>query len=177
MDLLKKVETLIRASTRSKFSRRRTILDEEEKKLLADIRQAVADVQAQEQVLAERLKSERAKAQEALAQGDQSQQRVHERRADELASQLEQESIQAINLEEKLAALEEKLALARKAVEKQAADAATRDAEASKAMAQGGQTQNSETEQIVKSEAVENGSDEFANDPPAMASRKSRLSD
>jgi len=179
MDLLKKVETLIRASTRSNLSRRRrrSILDEKEEKLLAEIRQAVAEVQTQERVLAERLKTERVQAQEAADQGNRAQQRAHERRAGELERQLEQESIQAINLEEKLAALEEKLTLAREAVEKQAKDAAARDAAASKALAQGGQTMDSRTEEIVQSTSAENSFDDLPDDPPDIASRKSRLGD
>jgi len=179
MDLLKKVETLIRASTRSNLSRRRrrSILDEKEEKLLAEIRQAVAEVQTQERVLAERLKTERVQAQEAADQGNRAQQRAHERRAGELERQLEQESIQAINLEEKLAALEEKLTLAREAVEKQAKDAAVRDAAASKALAQGGQTMDSRTEEIVQSTPAENSFDDLPDDPPDIASRKSRLGD
>lgn len=179
MDLLKKVETLIKATTLSNVSRRRrrSILDEKEEKLLAEIRQAVAEVQAQERVLAERLKTERAQAQEAADQGDRTQQQVHERRAGELARQLEQESIQAINLEEKLAALEEKLTLAREAVEKQAQEAAARDAEASQTLAQGGQAPDSRTEEIVQGTPAEPSADALPDDPPDIASRKSRLSD
>ena len=179
MDLLKKVETLISATTRSKLSRRRrrTILDEEEEKLLAEIRQTVAQVQAQERVLAERLKTERSEADAAAQLGDRLKQQTHERRAAELERQLEQESIQAINLEEKLAALEEKLTLAREAVEKQAHEAAARDAEATKTLAQGGQTQDSRIEGIAKTEAAETASTDLANDAPDIAARKSRLSD
>ena len=53
---MKKVELLINASTRSRLPGRgrRSILDEQEAQLLAEIRQAVAHVQTQEQALAGR---------------------------------------------------------------------------------------------------------------------------
>lgn len=179
MDLLKKIETLVSATARSRFPRRgrRSILDEQEEKLLAEIRQAVANVQIQEQVLAERLKTERSQAEEAAQQGNRDEQRTHERRAEELARQLEQESIQAINLEEKLAALEEKLALAKEAVEKQAQETAIREAEADKTLAEGGSQVDSRTEAIIKSTPPKTASAEPADDAREMETRKSRLSD
>ena len=93
-----------------------------------------------------------------------------------MEQKLEVESIQAINLEEKLAALEEKLALAKEAVEKEAKNAATRDAEASKVLAQGGSDIEVEPEQKdvpVEEEVIP---DDFADDDPETAARKSRLS-
>jgi hypothetical protein len=129
MDILKKVETLISATTRSALPRRRrrNALDEYEENLLAEIRQALAAVEAQEQILAKRIKMERAQAEEAGQVGDRTEQRAHERRAEELERELQEESIQAIDLEEKLQALEEKLALAQEAVEKQAQIVAEED--------------------------------------------------
>ncbi len=179
MDLLKKVETLLNATARSKLPRRRrrSVLDEQEEKLLAEIRQAVADVQAQEQILADRLKAERSQAEEAAHRGDRSTQRTHERRAEELERQLEQESIQAINLEEKLAALEEQLSLAQEAVDKQAREAAAKDAEASKTLAKGGREADARTENVIKSTGSKTTPNDFSDDPPHIAGRKSRLSD
>ena len=129
MDLLQKIETLLSATTRAKLPRRgrRSILDEEEEKILTEIRQALADVEAQEQVLAGRIKTERQQADEAADRGDLEQRRVHERRAFEMERELERESLQAINLEEKLTALEEKLALAQEAVEKETRKVTQRD--------------------------------------------------
>jgi hypothetical protein len=171
MDILKKVELLISATTRAKLPRRsrHTILVEREEQLLAEIRQAVADVQAQERVLAEKLKAEQSQAQEAAQQGDLANQQAHQRRAIELEHQLEQESIQAINLEEKLAALEEKLALAKAAVEKEAQKAATRDAEAEQTLAKGSHQVDSRTEAILKTPKQEDSID--------IDVRKSRMSD
>jgi hypothetical protein len=179
MDILKKIETLLNATTRSRLPRRKrhSALDEQEEKLLAEIRQAVANVQAQERVLAERLKAERVQVQEAARRGNRADQRAHEKRAGELERQLEQESIQAINLEEKLAALEEKLALAKEAVEKQAQEAATRDTEAEKVLAKGGRKGDTRMEAILKSPTEEVTSNNFDDDEPDVAARKSRLGD
>ena len=134
MDLLQKIETLLNATARNKLPRRKrhSILDEEEEKILAEIRQALRQVEEQEQILARRIKDERAEAEAAADRDDWTTQRTHERRAFELERELEQESIQAINIEEKLAALEEKLALAKEAVEKEAKNVAERDEAASK---------------------------------------------
>lgn len=138
MDLLKKVETLLNAAARSKLPRRErhTILDEEEEKILAEIRQALADVETQERILAGRIKEEKSQAVAAAERGNLTDRQTHERRAFELERQLEQESIQAINIEEKLAALEEKLALAKEAVDKEAHKAKERQAEADKVLDQ-----------------------------------------
>ncbi|HEX9921923.1 MAG TPA: hypothetical protein VGD99_04625 [Anaerolineae bacterium] len=173
MDLLKKVETLINAAARSKLPRRQrhSILDEQDEELLAKIRQALANVQAQEQVLYGRLKSEQEQAKEAAQQGDQDNQRAHERRAFELERRLEQEGIEAINLEEKLAALEEKLALAKAAVDKEAQAAALREQEADKILAgiDNPETGRPSTLPVQKETP--------ADDDAELESRKSRLSD
>jgi len=177
MDILKKVELLLSAKAHSVLPRRnrRSVLDEQEEEILAEIRKALQDVEAQEQVLAERLKVERAEADNAAERGDRMEQRAHERRAVELEQKLEAESIQAINLEEKLAALEEKLALAKEAVEKEAKNVAARDAEASKVLAEGGSDVEVEAEQ--KDAPVEEIiPDDFADDDSETAARKSRLS-
>lgn len=179
MDLLKKVELLLSAKTHAALPRRerRSALDEQEEEILAEIRQALSDVEAKERELARRLKTERTEAQTAAERGDRAEERAHEKRAAELERHLEQESIQAINLEEKLAALEEKLALAKEAVEKEARKTATKDAEASKVLAQGSSDVDARTEAILKStEEEEITPDDFADDPPDVADRKSRLS-
>jgi hypothetical protein len=172
MDLLKKVETLINATARSKLPRRQrhSILDEQDEELLAKIRQALADVQAQERVLYGRLKSEQEQAKEAAQQGDRANQRAHERRAFELERRLEQEGIEAIDLEEKLAALEEKLALAKAAVDKEAQAAALREQEADKIL---GGTSDTETDDSTSPKRREAPAD----DDDELAARKSRLSD
>ncbi len=179
MDILKKVELLLSAKARSALPRRKrhSVLDDKEEELLVEIRQALSDVEAQERVLAERLKTERAEAEVAAERGDRTEQRAHERRAAELEQKLEAESIQAINLEEKLAALEEKLLLAKAAVEKEAKKVATKETEASKVLAGGGddaETEPEQTEPIHEEEEII--SDDFAEDEPDMAARKSRLS-
>ena len=176
MDLLTKIETLINATARAGLPRhsRRTVLDEQEEKLLVEIRQALAAVETQERALARRLKMERDQAAQAAQQGDRANQLAHERRAAELERELDQESIQAIDLDEKLKALEEKLTLAKEAVDKQAKAATAIDEEAAKALAQGGvqveTTATSNTPQTKVTPA------DFPNDPPEVAARKSRLS-
>lgn len=169
MDLLDKIQLLLNSSARSALPRRerRSPLDEREAQLLAEIREAVAAVQAQERRLAQQLKTEQARAEQAE---DRAQQRIHRHRAAELERELEQESIQAINLEEKLAALEEKLALAKEAVDKQAREAARRDQAATIAM--GGEAEAEEAEPPPE----ETASPDFSEDEPDLAARKSRLS-
>jgi hypothetical protein len=179
MDLLRKIETLISATAHAGLPRRRkrrSALDEHEEKLLAEIRQALDAVEAQERVLAKRLKQERTQAQEAAQIGDRAEQRAHERRAAELERELEQESIQAINLEEKLKALEEKLALAQEAVEKEAKIAAMKDAEAEKVLAQGGGETEADASTAAESTETEVAPADFPDDEPETAARKSRLS-
>jgi hypothetical protein len=184
MDLLKKVELLLNARSRSVLPRRgrRSALDQQEEEILAEIRQALQDVEAQERVLAGRIKVEREEAEAAARRGDLAEQHTHERRAMELERHLEQESIQALNLEEKLQALEEKLALAKEAVEKQAKEAATRDAEASNILSRGldrvsafvsatSQDSASQGEVASQSEAPVNPGD----DEQELSNRKSRL--
>jgi exonuclease VII large subunit len=175
MDILKKIETLINASARSKLPRRkrRGVLDEQEEKLLAEIRHAVAQVQAQEQLLAARLKAEHVHVDEAAQQGDTAAQRVHQRRASELERQLRDESIQAINLEEKLASLEEKLALAKEAVDKQAKAAAFREEEADRAMAVGS---SAPAAAVADTGATQPDPAPAGDDAPDLSARKSRLS-
>ena len=175
MDILKKVELLINATTRAKLPRRsrHTVLDEQEEQLLAEVRRAVADVQVQERVLAEKLKAEQDQAQAAAQRGDLTNQQAHQRRAIELEHQLEQESIQAINLEEKLAALEEKLALAKAAVEKEARKAAEREAEAEQTLSEEAPRRDERTEAILKSPTQDDSPEEFVD----IDVRKSRLSD
>lgn len=175
MDILKKVELLINATARAKLPRRsrHSILDEQEEQLLAEVRRAVADVQAQEQALAEKLKTEQNQAREAAQRGDLANQQTHQRRAIELERQLEQESIQAINLEEKLAALEEKLALAKAAVEKEAQKAAKREAEAERILAEETPHRDDRTEAILKTPKEDVSAEESVD----IDVRKSRLSD
>ena len=177
MDWLKKVETLLNATARAALPRRkrRSPLDEREEDLLAEIRQALANVEVREREMAGRIKLEQVQAEEAARRGDRTEQQAHERRAAELERHLAQESIQAINLEEKLAALEEKLALAKAEVEKQARAAAIEDEKQSQAMAMAhdGQATEKPHEQAPKPAIKE----EFADDEPDIAARKSRLSD
>jgi hypothetical protein len=171
MDILKKVEILLNAKARSILPRRgrRSVLDEQEEDILAEIRQALADVEVQERKLAQQLKTEQAEAEAAAQRGDVEQQRAHERRAAELDHYLEEESIKALNIEEKLRALEEKLALAKEAVEKQAQEAASRDAEADKILGQGlGTTKTAPAQEAAPAQPVDDETD--------LAARKSRLS-
>jgi hypothetical protein len=107
------------------------VLDEEEGRVLAEIRQALGEVQAKERELAGRIKYEQTEAQAAHERGDLENHVTHTRRAAELEHHLEQESIFAINLEDKLAELEAKLARAQAAVEREAQNIAQRDAAAS----------------------------------------------
>jgi hypothetical protein len=177
MDLIEKINTLLNATIQAKLPHheRRSALDQLEQEQLAAIRQALAQVEAREQEMADRLKSEQTMAEEAAQRGDQAEQQVHVRRAAELEHYLREESIQAINLEEKLAALEQKLALAKEAVEKEAQKAAKRDEEATKVLAQGGEaTKTSATNPTPPKTTVK---PEFADDDSELAARKSRLSD
>jgi hypothetical protein len=177
MDLIEKINTLLNATLQAKLSprERRTALDQLEQEQLAAIRQALGEVEAREQGMAERLKDEQAMAAEAAQRSDPAEQIAHQRRAAELEHYLNKESLQAINLEEKLAALEQKLALAKEAVEKEAQKAARRDEEAGKVLAQGSTapqtlaTAPAAPKTIVKPE--------FVDDDAALAARKSRLSD
>ena len=82
----------------------------------------------------------------------------------------------AINLEEKLAALEEKLSLAREAVEKEARNAAAIDVAAEEVLAQNRQSFSPDVEPAGISPEEEIIPDDFADDDPDMAARKSRLS-
>jgi len=171
MDLLKKVELLLNARSRSILPRRnrRSALDQQEEDILAEIRRALGDVEAQEQKLAAQIKTELAAADAAAQQGNLEEQRVHERRAAELDYYLDQESVKAIDLEEKLQALEEKLALAKEAVENQAREVAGRDAEAEKILRQGLDPVKPTTgQQTALAKPVEDDTD--------LAHRKSRLS-
>lgn len=181
MDFLKKIELLLSAKTRAALPgrSRRSALDEQEAEVLAEIRQALGQVEAQERQLAERLKSELAQAEAAAQQGDLERVRTHERRADELERRLEQESVQALQIEEKLRALEDKLALAKEAVTKEARKAATIDTEASRTLAQGGLSTEARPAQVKAPPASEKQiiPDDFAEDAPEMAAKKSRLSD
>jgi hypothetical protein len=178
MDLLKKVETLINATARAKLPRRerRTILDDQEEELLTKIRQALAKVQAQERVLFQRMHEEETQAQDAAQRGDWDDRRVHERRATELERHLEEEGIRAIDLEEKLSALEEKLAQAKAAVEKEAQAVARREEAADKILA--GRTDEPDsarlsTDQVARSTASPDNPD----DDVDLEARKARLSD
>ncbi len=177
MDLLKKIETLLNATARAKLPRRgrHSILDEQEEELLAQIRQALGKVEAQERVLAKRFKTEQAQAEQAAQRGDRDNQRAHERRAAELERHLEQEGIQAIDLEEKLAALEEKLALAKEAVDKEAQAAAFRAAEADKILDRDDSYRAADS--AADATQTVHVTDDSADDDAEMAARKSRLSD
>lgn len=178
MDLMEKINTLLNAAVNAKLPHRerRSALEQLEQEQLAAIRQALAEVELRERNMAERLKTEQAKVVEAAQSGDQAEQRTHEKRAAELEYYLRNESTQAINLEEKLAALEEKLALAKEAVEKEARKAKARDEEASKVlgMAPAAPAASQTTPATTAPPAIK---PEFAGDDPEVAARKSRLSD
>ncbi len=172
MDLMTKINTLINATVRSGLSprERRSALDELEREQLEAIRRALAEVNAREQEMAGRVQAEQSQAEAAAQRGDLTEQRTHERRMAEIERHLNTEMTQAINLEAQLAALEEKLALAKEAVEKEAQKAAVRDEEASKVleMAPPGSSAPAKNT-VIKPE--------FAADDPALAARKSRLSE
>lgn len=178
MDLLKKVETLINAKARAALPRRerRTILDDEEEKLLAEIRATLQDVAAQERQLAQRVKAERAEAKDAAQRGDRAEQHAHERRAIELERRWEEEATLSINLEEKLAALEQKLNLAKEAVDKEAKKAATIDAAAEEVLAGHSVSAGGNIEPEGIPPEVDIIPDDFSDDDPNTAARKSRLS-
>lgn len=177
MDLLKKVETLINATARAKLPRRerRTILDDQEEELLTKIRQALTKVQAQERVLFQRLQEEEAQAQDAAQRGDWDDRRVHERRATELERHLEEEGIHAIDLEEKLSALEEKLAQAQAAVEKEAQAVARREEAADKILA--GRSDELDTARLSADQAARTATPADNSDDVDLEARKARLSD
>lgn len=182
MDFLKKVELLINAKSRSALPRRErtSILDKEEAQLLADIRKALGDVQVKEQELAQNIKVEQTRADDAAERGDFGEKQIHDKRVAELNHYLRRESTMAINLEEKLAQLEEKLELAQQAVDKEAEKAAHIDEEASKVLDQtdyAPQSIDPRTEEILNTPP-----EEAAVPPPPpkrvdIKERKSRLSD
>ena len=180
MDLLKKIELLMNAKSRSALPRRErtSILDKEEAQLLADIRKALGDVQAKEQELAQNIKVEQTRADDAAERGDFGEKQIHDRRVAEMEHYLRRESTMAINLEEKLAQLEEKLALAQEAVEKEAQNAARIDEEANKVL---DQTDYSAQSIDPRTEEILNTPPEEAAPPPPkpvnLTERKSRLSD
>lgn len=178
MDLMEKINTLLNAAVNAKLPHRerRSALEQLEQEQLAAIRQALAEVELRERNMAERLKTEQAKAVEAAQSGDQAEQRAHEKRAAELEYYLRNESTQAINLEEKLAALEEKLALAKEAVEKEARKAKARDEEASKVLGIPSVAPATSSTPAATTPPPPIKS-EFAGDDPEIAARKSRLSD
>ena len=178
MDLLRKVELLLNAKTRASLPqrKRRSPLDEQELEILAEIRAALRDVEAKERMLAERLKTELAEAKNAANRGDRAEQQAHRWRATEIEQKLDQESIFAIDLEEKLAALEEKLTLAREAVEKEARNAAKRDAEAERVLTYGEADSNTTPEKSEQPAEQEDTSARSADDEPGLAARKARLS-
>jgi hypothetical protein len=132
MDLLKKVELLLNAKSRAALPKRnrRSPLDADEAQLIAEIRKALGDVQAKERELAGRIQMEQTEADAAAERGDIENHLAHTRRLTELEHHLRQESTMAINLEDKLAQLEEKLALAQAAVDREAEKAAQRSAAA-----------------------------------------------
>ncbi len=189
MDLLKKVELLINAKSRSALPRRKRQgpLEAEEakrqaeiRKALGEVREALGNVAAKEQELAQRIKVERTGAKSAAVQGDTDNQHAHERRAAELEHYLRQESTTAINLEEQLARLEEKLLLAQEAVEKEAQKATQRAAAAEEILAEnpieaGPQMEailNTTPEEMAAAPSLDEEIDEVD-----VGVRKSRLSD
>lgn len=176
MDLLKKVELLINAKTRSALPRRKRTspLDEEEARLLAEIRAALGDVTAKERELAGRIKTEQAQAEAAAERGDIENHVAHTRRLTELEHHLKQESTLAINLEEKLAELEAQLNLAQQAVEREEQKAARRAAEADSVLAQDEAAVDPRVEEILRA-APEPAPPQI--DDVDLDRRKSRLSD
>jgi secreted Zn-dependent insulinase-like peptidase len=134
MGLIEKINTLLNATLRSGLSprERRSALDELEREQLEAIRRALAEVTAREREMVGRIQSEQAQAEAAAQRGDTAEQQAHQRRIVEIERRLHTEMTQAIDLEATLAALEEKLALAKEAVEKEAQKAADRDEAASK---------------------------------------------
>jgi hypothetical protein len=178
MDLIEKINTLLNATINAKLPHweRRSALEQLEQKQLAAIRRALAEVEVREQEMVNRLQTEQVEAEEAAQRGDPAEQHAHERRAAELEHYLRNESLQAINLEEKLAALEEKLAQAKEAVEKEARKAAARDEEASKVLGMAPADANTSATTSTPS-APTVIKPEFAADDSDMAARKSRLSD
>jgi hypothetical protein len=176
MDLLEKFNTLLNAAVNAKLPQRerRSALDKLEQEQLAAIRRALGEVELRERNLAERLKTEQIAVQTAAQTGDILNQRAHEKRAAELEYYVRNESLQAIDLEEKLAALEEKLALAKEAVEKEERKARSRDEAASKVL---GVPPVSAGPTAAAAQDTPVIMPQFAGDDPEIAARKSRLSD
>lgn len=113
MNLADKLKTLLSARLRSASpfkGQRRHPPPEDPGGQLAAIRQALAEVEAKEQAVADHLRAAETKAAEAAAEGDRETARAQQRLANELQAHLETQSTQAIKLQEKLAALETKLA-------------------------------------------------------------------
>lgn len=177
MDLLKKVELLINAKTRSALPRRErpNPLAEEEARLIAEIRQALGDVEVKERELAQRIKTERSQAKAAADRGNTEEMRTHKRRAAELESHLDQEMTFAIDLEAKLTALQEKLAQAQAAVENEARKVAERDSAAEAILSEADVSPTVEERQTVSPAPAPKSSSSTINRSEDIKKRKSRL--
>lgn len=162
MNLGDKLRTLLSARLRSASplkGKRRHPPPADPGDQLAAIRQALAEVEAKEQAVADQLRATEATATEAAAKGNREAEREQQRLANELKAHLETQSTQAIKLQEKLAALEEKLAQTRQEAQQRLAVSSTTVGETSQSGSAPGVT-------------AETGDDEDAD----LTARKSRLS-
>jgi uncharacterized membrane protein YccC len=177
MDLLKKIELLINAKTHAALPRqeRHNPQTEEDAKILAEIRKALDDVDAVEQDLARRIKREHHQAQVAEQQGDFAQARDHKRRVKELDHYLNEQSEQAIKLEQYLAKLEDDLARAQEAVTREAEKVTRREAAADEVLSQSGTVPPSAESVPAPSSTAKPARESALKRKDDLETRKSRL--
>ena len=125
MGLAKKLATLINATIRGGLpQRRRHRIDADDPHgQLEAIRQALAEVERQEQIVADKLKETQLNVENAIAAGDQETVTAQRNLARKLETQLESQSTEAITLSEKLAVIEQTIAEQRQEATSTIADA------------------------------------------------------
>ena len=109
MSFARKLTTLINATVRGGLpqrQRRARVLPNDPEDQLTAIRKALAEVEAKERAVVERLKSTEAKAEAAVESGDQAEAAAQQKLARELEVHLKTQSTEAIQLSEKLEAIE-----------------------------------------------------------------------
>ena len=175
MSFGKKLSTLINATLRGGFprrrKRRRAASDDAEAQLKA-IREALAEVEVKERQVAEQLKAARAKTKAATESGNRAEEVAQRRMADELETHLETQSIEATHLAEKLTEIENRLAEEREQVED---NIATAQEVITRSQVTGGETEErGEEVPVIGDEETPTTDDDGDGDD--LAARKSRLS-
>jgi chromosome segregation ATPase len=174
MHLGKKLSTLINATLRGGLPRGRrrfSATPGDPEAQLETVRRALADVEAKERAVADRLQETQDRLNEAIEQGDEAEVSAQRRLARELESHLQTQSTEALRLSEKLAVIEDRLAEELKRTTQKLADAQESVAQA----AAGGQeiTSSAASQPLSQDDTAE---DTASDDDDDLAARKSRLS-